>query len=68
MAVNPILEGLERSLDLLGVSYIQEYPVGQVIEELLELSPSPKLENGDIYYLSESLAKLQEHVNILENR
>jgi hypothetical protein len=66
--VNTTLVGLERSLYIPGVSYIQEYPVGQVIKELPEFSPSPKTDNGDIHTIGESLAKLQERVILLENR
>jgi hypothetical protein len=59
MTVNPSLEGPERSLDLPGVNNIQELP---------ELSFSPKSEDWEIHNLNESLAKLQERVDLLENR
>jgi hypothetical protein len=68
VAVNTTLVGPERSLHIPGVSCIQEYPVGQAIEELPELSPSPKTDDGDIHTIGESLAKLQERVTLLENR
>jgi hypothetical protein len=68
VAVNSTLEGPERSLHFPGVSCIQDLPVGQAIEELPELSPSPKTDNEDIYTIGESLARLQERVTLLENR
>lgn len=51
-----------------GVSYIHGDPVGQAIEDLPDLSPSPKTDDEDIQTLSESLEKLQERVTSLENR
>jgi hypothetical protein len=60
--------GPERSLLPSGVSYIHGVLVGQAIEDLPELSPSPKTNNEDIHTISESLVKLQERVISLENR
>jgi hypothetical protein len=68
VAVDATLVGPERSLLPPGVSCIQGVPVGQAIEDLPELSPSPKTDDEGIHTIGASLAKLQERVISLENR